>query len=90
MNYAHLTTSVATFLSGTGTAKLHRININTSAAGSVVTVYEGQTSLGNVVTVLSCSGSTAQLSRDYGGIHLAGGMFVAQTGGNADITISYD
>lgn len=86
MEYIHLATSVATS-SVAGVTYLQRVNVNTATASSVVTIYSGTTSLGDLVATVNCA---TLGSYDYGRIRLPAGLFAKMTGANSDVTISYE
>jgi hypothetical protein len=87
MNYWHTAATATKNIAAAGSSvTLVAVNVNTGATSAVLTVYDGIDSSGAVVATVDAS---AKGSYWFGGVRLPGGLYVALTGGNADVTVSY-
>ena len=68
-----------------GGSTLWTVNVNTGAAGAVLTIYRGTDATGTVIAVIDAS---TKSSHTYG-VLCDEGIFVEQTVGAADITIGH-
>lgn len=81
--YGHLAAINDTYALPAG-AYLWQLNVNTGAASSVVTVYNGTAITDPVVAVI---GAAAAGQFPFCGVRLSRGLFVKLTGGTADVTV---
>lgn len=68
-------------------ARLWAVNVSTSAASAVVTIYHGTSASAPVVATIDAS---AKGSYVYLGAYYGNGLFVKLTGGNALVTVIAD
>lgn len=88
LNYVHLAGNGTTTITPDATTYLWTLNINSVAASSTVTVYDGQNASGTKIAVVD--GSTVA-SKAYG-VRAMHGLTVVIAGGsgnNPDVTIGY-
>lgn len=69
-----------------GPAKLLAVNVNTGATSAVCTIYDATAGTTNVIATIDASSKSTNVY----GIYLANGIRVVTSGGNADITITYE
>jgi hypothetical protein len=62
------------------------VNVNSAAAGAVLTLYDGVDNTGSVVAVIDCSALSSKVYL----CHFKTAIYYVLAGGNADITISYE
>ena len=82
--------TAGTFLVGSATegACLKAIVVNKFTASGVCTVYDGQDATGTVIATIDCSTIAAQGTYEYD-CYLPTGLYVAVTGGAAEVTVIY-
>lgn len=86
-NYYHTATTATKVLAGAGTSvTLIAVNVGTGAVSGVLTIYDGQDATGTVVATIDAS---AKGSYWFGGVRLPAGLYVALSGGNADVTVTF-
>lgn len=70
----------------TGKGVLHTVNINTTAASSVLTLYDSLAGSGTTIATIACAGGQQSLIFDA---TFDTGLTAVMSGGNANVTLTW-
>lgn len=87
-SFSHLTATTAGTLLKTGEGALYSLTINTPVATGVITLYDGLSTAGTVIAVITIPVSPMSETLTFNA-YFATGLFIVVATANQDITIVY-
>jgi hypothetical protein len=86
--YNIATTSAGTLIvSGSGV--LYNVVIGTPVANQVITVYDGTSTTGTLLSVITCVATTAPVGTILFNAYYKTGLYIVSTTGAANVTVTY-